>query len=166
MPIPSRDVNSIRCAIVRFEVGAPDNKPVVEDPHYGDSVLRPKRDELHQAFYIGLGEKRSDPSDDLLDRFRAHVPAVKKWSDSELDPSPRPGMSNDMAALMYNVRDKETGAVGARLCIRRIRWRKPDVVDAEGSVYSGGLYSEGYVWVVVRAKGEWKVKRRKSTWIS
>ncbi len=162
-------LDDIREAIIRFEVDAPTNKPAQLDVRYRDSIVRPQRDEMHEVYFVSIGERvQVDPSDDLLARLKDHKPPVKKMSQSVRDPKPMPerGIDARKAFAMYAVRDKLTGQIGAVLRILKSRYAKPDVAEVEGALNSGGLYGEGYIWIVVRGSGHWKVKRRKSTWIS
>jgi hypothetical protein len=165
----SQTLDDVREAIIRFEVDAPSDKRALLDGYYEDSIIRPQRDKMHEVYFICVSDQgNEDPSEDLLKRFANHVPSVKRRTEGKHDPKPIPEKDIDgrKAFMMYAVRDKGTGQIGANLRIMRIRFPRPGVAEVDGALHSGGLYGEGYVWVVVRDSGHWRVKRRKGTWIS
>jgi len=167
---PSDDVkDDIRTAVIRFEVDAPTDQPAIESASEKNSVARTQRDTRHEIYFVEVGETGAqDPSDGLLARFASHQPQVKRYSESKIESKAIPELNIDenKASMMYHVRDKATGKIGASLHIRRILLTGPNRAEVDGSLHSGGLYGAGYIWIAVCENGHWTIKRRRTTWMS
>lgn len=87
-----------------------------------------------QFYYLAVGKKQADPTDEFMKRFADHHPPVRKVS--EWKPKGRPG-------LVFRVSS--------------IKWISDTKVEAEGGYYEGLLSSSGNTYIVVKRQGKWKV---------
>src|SRR5713226_7658593 len=105
-----------------------------------------------EAFYLSLGEKDGDPSDEFMTRFVGHEPPVRKVS----------------ACSTENLRvvDKQTGQRGLIFRVKSIKWISDGKVEVGGGYYEDGLSSSGNIYTVVKKDGKWRVTKDKMEWIS
>jgi len=101
----------------------------------------------NQRVYVSLGE-HTDPPQEILARFRNHVPGVDPVSVAgDIGPTP---------------------AVGDRIVFRatHIRWIDNDTVEIEGGYYCGGLCGSGNTYRAQRKAGTWTVVSDIMHWVS
>ena len=108
-----------------------------------------------KVYFLEIGEKGGDPSNDLIKRFAGNNPAVRKRSECSVDMRRRVG-----------VLDKKTGEKGFILQVRRIEWKSDTGVDVKGGYYEHGLSSSGNTYTLIKEKGKWKVTNDKMNGIS
>lgn len=106
-----------------------------------------------QAYFLEVGEKGGDPTEDLLKRFTDHKPPVRK-------------VSACTASADKGVLDKKTGERGLIFRITRIEWRSDSEVDVIGGYYEAGESGSGNTYTVKKEKGRWKVTNDKMHRIS
>jgi hypothetical protein len=104
------------------------------------------------VFYLSLGEKDDDPTDEFLARFTGHKPPVRKVSMCSTE-----GL---------RVVDKQTGKRGLIFRVAKIKWVSDSKVQVEGGYYEDGLSATRNVYTVVRKDGKWRVTKDKMEWIS
>jgi hypothetical protein len=93
-----------------------------------------------------ISVEKKDPDDKFIARFRDHIPAVKKGSESVT--------SGDMGGVI----DKKTGGGGMLYSLGEIKWINKNEVDVDGSYYVASLFGGGCRYRVVRDGDKWIVK--------
>jgi hypothetical protein len=105
------------------------------------------------VYFLAVGEKDGDPSDEFIKRFSGHKPSVRKVSACSAD-------------ARKGVLDKKTGERGLIFRIRSIDWKSDTEVDAQGGYYEAGDSASGNTYTLKKEKGKWKVTNDKMHWIS
>ena len=103
--------------------------------------------------FLSVGNNDDDPSEELMNRLRAHEPLVKKVSQCTAD-------------MNEGVKDKETGAQGIILRAGSIKWINKTTVEVKGGYYADGLAASGNTYRVVLKDGKWVVEEDRMDWIS
>lgn len=106
-----------------------------------------------QVYFLGVGEKGGDPTDEFMKRFADHQPPVRKVSASTADPD-------------TGVRDKKTGEQGLIFRVTSITWKSDTEVDVSGGYYEAGLSASRNAYTLKKESGQWKVTSDKMQWIS
>ena len=106
-----------------------------------------------KVYFIGVGEKATDPSDDLIKRFAEHKPPVRKASTSHY-------------VQGKGILDKKTGEQGLAFSVRSIKWISDNEVEVYGGYYEAELSSSGNTYTVKKESGKWRVTKDKMDWIS
>lgn len=104
------------------------------------------------AYYLGVGEKADDPTDQFMKRFSDHRPPVRKRSSCS---------SGD-----DGVRDKITGEQGLIFHVGSIKWISDTEVEVYGGHYEGTLGASGHTYMVKKENGKWKVTEDKLDWLA
>ncbi len=104
------------------------------------------------AFYLSVGERDQDPSDEFMQRFAEHKPSVRKVS--------------ACSTKKMRVEDKQTGQRGLIFHVRSIKWISDTKVEVRGGYYEDGLSASGNIYTVVEKDGKWRVIKDKMEWIS
>jgi len=107
------------------------------------------------VYFLEVGEKEGDPSDEFIKRFAGNKPPVRKRSECSVNMRRSVGVS-----------DKKTGEKGLILSIRKIEWKSDTEVDVQGGYYEHGLSSSGNTYTLKKEKGKWKVTNDKLRGIS
>jgi hypothetical protein len=105
------------------------------------------------VYFLSVGDKRGDPSNELMRRFAGCKPDVRKFSASHLPEDHTP-------------RDRKTGERGYHFSIGKIRWISGTKVKVSSSCYKGYLNAIGEVFTLKKKNGKWTVERVESQWIS
>ena len=108
-----------------------------------------------QVYFLEVGEKEGDPSDEFIKRFAGNKPPVRKRSECSIDRRRRVG-----------VLDKKTGEQGLIFRVRNIEWKSDTEVDVKAGYYEHGLSASGNTYTLKKEKGKWKVTKDKMDWIS
>lgn len=136
-------------------------QPAAKGPEYLnllEAVLRYQFD--HNAsgsqrnvdfFFLMLD--RSDPPEELLERFKGNSPRVLPASLAE-------------APAGEGVRHKGLGGSGLIFDITRIAWLDANTADVDGGYYEAGLSASGNTYRVERRDGKWVVTKNEMHWIS
>ena len=106
-----------------------------------------------QVYFIAIGEKDTDPSDDFLQRFAGHDPPVRKWSDSHY-------------VQGQGILDKKTGARGLAFHATITQWLSDNTVIVRGGYEEGELSASGNTYTVMKENGTWKVTKDTLDFIS
>jgi hypothetical protein len=106
-----------------------------------------------KVYFIGVGEKASDPSDAFMRRFADHKPPVRKASASHY-------------VEHKGILDKKTGEQGLAFRATSIKWISDTEVEVGGGYYEAELSSSGNIYTVKKEHGKWKVSKDKMLWIS
>jgi hypothetical protein len=106
-----------------------------------------------KAYYLDIGEKGADPSDEFLKRFADTKPPVRKRSAADVD-------------IKSGVTDKATKERGLVFSVKSIRLKSSTEAEAEGGYYEGGLSASSNTFIVKKTKGKWSVSNDKMNWIS
>lgn len=106
-----------------------------------------------QAYFLAVGDKDSDPSDEFMKRFPEHKPPLRKVSACSADAG-------------KGVRDKKTGEKGLIFRVRKIEWKSDTEVEVKGGYYAADLSASGNTYTVKKENGKWKVANDKMEWIS
>jgi hypothetical protein len=104
------------------------------------------------VFYLSVGDKDQDPSEEFLMRFAGHTPPVRKVS--------------ACSTKKMRVEDKRTGERGLIFHVRSIRWISDTKAEVKGGYYEDGLSASGNTYTVVKRNGKWVVVEDKMKWIS
>ena len=104
------------------------------------------------AFYLSVGEKDQDPSDEFMKRFVDHKPSVRKVS--------------ACSTKKLRVEDKQTGERGLIFHVRSIQWISAIKVEVKGGYYEDGRSASGDIYTVVKKDGKWNVIKDKMEWIA
>jgi hypothetical protein len=105
------------------------------------------------AFCLALGEKRSDPADQLMKRFAHHRPPVRKASSCHVTSS-------------GEVIDNHTNESALIFFISSIRWISDSEVKAEGGYDEGNVSSSGNTYTVRKRNSKWEVTDDKMNSVS
>ena len=97
-----------------------------------------------QVYFLQIGEKRGDPTDEFIGRFAGHKPPVRK-------------VSACSAGAGTGVVDKKTGEKGMIFRITQIKWKSATEVDVSGGYYEAGESASSNTYTVKKVKGKWKV---------
>lgn len=106
----------------------------------------------NEVYFLSVGEKHEDPSDDFVKRLAKFKVLIRKASESER----RHG----------RVVDKKTGEKGAILSVTSIRWISDNEVEVDCSYDQGVRAASGFSVTVKEDNGKWSVTREKRTWAS
>jgi hypothetical protein len=106
-----------------------------------------------KVYFLGVGEKATDPSDDFMKRFANHKPPVRKASASHF-------------VRGKGLLDKKTGERGLAFRNTLIKWISDTEVEVSGGYYEAELSSSGNTYTVQKENGKWKVTKSKMNWIS
>ncbi|MGO8925829.1 MAG: hypothetical protein ACLQU3_02885 [Limisphaerales bacterium] len=106
-----------------------------------------------KVYFLSVGEKYGDPSDEFIKRFADNKPPVRKRSECTADAG-------------KGVLDKKTGEQGLIFNVTSIKWSSDTEVEVEGGYYEAGLSASGNIYTVKKEKGKWKVTKDKMGWIS
>ena len=106
-----------------------------------------------KVYFLAVGEKSGDPSDELLKRFADHQPPVRKRSACTADAG-------------KGVLDKRTGEQGLLFRVTNIKWKSDTEVEVEGGYYEAGLSASGNLYTLKKEQGKWKVVNDKLVEIS
>jgi len=96
-----------------------------------------------EIYYLAVGS-RSDPRSDLVERFKGHVPPVRKVSASS-----RLGTGG--------VHDRSTGQKGVVFNIGSLKWIGEKEAIATGGLYQGGESVASSTFHVEWLDGEWVI---------
>src|SRR5579864_8698340 len=129
--------NDIREAVFRYQF------------HHNSSI----RGKSAAVYCLSVGEKNADPPDDLMRRFAAFKPPVRKASDCSTD-------------AYRGVAEKRTGKRGVVFRVRTIKWVSETEVDVVGGYFEDGLSASGNTYTVIKTQGKWTVSKAKTNWIS
>jgi hypothetical protein len=107
------------------------------------------------VYCLSLGDldKKIDPSDAFIDRFRHHSPPIRKSSECKID-------------ALGGVRDARIGMRGLLFYVAEIRWLSSAKVEVSGGYYQDGLSASGNIYTVIHRNGSWTVTHEKLKWIS
>ena len=105
------------------------------------------------AYYLGVGEKITDPSDEFMKRFTDHKPPVRKISTVHYVPD-------------KGIFDNKTEVQGLAFIIRSLKWISDTEVEVSGKCYEGPVSATGNIYTVKKENGKWKVTKDKMVWIS
>jgi hypothetical protein len=105
-----------------------------------------------QFYFLSLGEKNADPSDEFMKRFAGHKPVAKKRSQS--------------TGGAGGIKDKETGGSGLIFTVSKIKWVSETEVEVEGGYYEAGLSASGNTYYLKKEKEKWAVTKDVMHWIS
>jgi len=106
-----------------------------------------------KVYFLAVGEKGGDPSDEFMKRFVGNKPPVRKRSQCTANAGRR-------------VLDKQTGEQGLIFNVTSLRWISDTEVEAEGGYYEAGLSSSGNIYTLKKDNGKWKMTRDKLVEIS
>ena len=106
-----------------------------------------------QVYFLAVGEKGGDPSDEFIKRFAGNKPPVRKRSECSADAG-------------KGVLDKKTGEQGLVFNVTTIKWNSDTEVEVEGGYYEAGLSASGNLYTVTKEKGKWNVTKDKLVEIS
>lgn len=106
-----------------------------------------------QVYFVKVGEKGGDPTDEFMKRFADHKPPVRK-------------VSARSASAGKGVLDKKTEEKGLVFSVTSIKWKSDTEVDVSGGYYEAGLSASGNTYTLKKEKGKWKVTEDKMHWIS
>ena len=106
-----------------------------------------------KVYFLSVGEKYGDPSDEFLKRFADNQPPVRKRSECTADAG-------------KGVLDKKTGEQGLVFNVTRIQWKSDTEVEVEGGYYEAGLSASGNIYTLKKDQGKWKVVNDKLVEIS
>ena len=106
-----------------------------------------------RIFFLQVGEKDGDPTDEFIKRFADIKPPVQKGSDCSVSVS--------TGAL-----DKKTGKRGLIFRVRSIVWKSDTEAEVKGGYYEGGRSASGNTFTLKKEKDKWKVTNDKMDWIS
>jgi hypothetical protein len=106
-----------------------------------------------QVYFLEIGQKGGDPSDEFMKRFVDHKPPVRKVSACSADAG-------------KGVLDKTTGEKGLIFRVTSIDWKSDTEVDVQGGYYEAGESASGNTYTLKKEKGKWKVTNDKMHWIS
>jgi hypothetical protein len=105
------------------------------------------------AFCLALGEKGSDPAEQLMKRFAHHRPPVRKASACHVTSS-------------GEVIDNHTNESALIFFISSITWISDSEVKAEGGYEEGNVSSSGNTYTVRKQNSKWEVTDDKMNSIS
>ncbi len=105
------------------------------------------------AYFVALGDKASDPSDDLINRFVRHTPPVRKVS----------GCRYEEGGFVF---DRATGKKGLLFRIKGITWKSDTEAEVQIGYYEQGLSADWSTYALSKEKGKWKVTGTKLNSIS
>ena len=105
------------------------------------------------AYFVSLGDKANDPSDDFIKRFARHTPPVRKVS----------GCRYDNGGFVL---DRETGKKGLLFRIKGVTWKSDTEAKVEIGYYEQGLSADWSTYALSKEKGKWKVTDTKLNSIS
>jgi len=97
-----------------------------------------------QMYFIAVGEKDMDPSDELLQRFAGNIPPVRKLSDSH-------------RVQGEGILDKKTGAKGLAFRATIMQWLFDNTVIVRGGYEEGDLSASVNTYTIMKEHGKWKV---------
>jgi hypothetical protein len=106
-----------------------------------------------KVYFLAVGEKYGDPSDEFIKRFADNKPPVRKRSECSADAG-------------KGVLDKKTGEQGLIFHVTSIKWISDTEVEAEGGYYEAGLSASGNIYTLKKEKGKWQVTKDKLVEIS
>ncbi len=106
-----------------------------------------------QVYFVAVGEKYGDPSDEFMKRFAGNKPPVRKRSECSAD-------------VGKGVLDKKTGERGLLFHVTRIKWKSETEVEAKGGYYEAGRSASGNIYTLKKNKGKWTVTNDKLVEIS
>ena len=106
-----------------------------------------------QVYFLEVGQKGDDPSDEFMKRFAGHKPPVRKKSACNAAPG-------------KGVFDKKTGQQGLIFRATSIDWKSDAEVDVQGGYYEAGLSSSGNTYTLKKKNGKWKVTNDQMQYIS
>jgi hypothetical protein len=94
-----------------------------------------------QIYYLEIGQKGGDPSDEFMKRFADHKPPIRKVSQCSAD-------------IRKGVRDRKTGEHGLIFRVTSIDWKSDTEVDVQGGYYEGGHSASGNTYTLRKDKGK------------
>lgn len=106
-----------------------------------------------KVYFLRVGEKATDPSDELMKRFADHQPPVRKASAAHF--------VRDKGLF-----DKKTGEQGLAFRAAAIKWISDTEVEVSGGYYEAELSSSSNTYIVKKENGKWKVTQDKMKLIS
>ena len=98
------------------------------------------------AYYLGVGENASDPSDEFMKRFAADRPPVRKTSASTF-------------VSGRGMVDKNSGERGLQFRVNSIKWISNEEAEVEGGYYEASESSSVNTYTVKKANGKWTVTK-------
>ena len=101
-----------------------------------------------KVYFLAVGEKSADPSDEFIKRFADNKPPVRKRSECSADPG-------------KGVLDKKTGGQGLMFLVTSIKWNSDTEVEVKGGYYESGRSASGNTYTLKKEKGKWKVTNDK-----
>jgi len=108
--------------------------------------------EKAKVYFLEVGEKEGDPSDELTKRFAGNKPPVRKRSVCSVS------TRGDF--------DKKTGEKGLVFRVRIIEWKSDTEVEVKGGYHEHGLSASGNTYTMKQKSGKWRVTNDKMDWIS
>lgn len=99
-----------------------------------------------KAYYLGIGLKTADPSDEFLKRFANQKPPVRKRSAASMSPD-------------KGVLDKQSGERGAIFRLYDIKWISESQAELDGGFYEIGYSGYKSTYTVKNENGKWKVTK-------
>jgi len=106
-----------------------------------------------KVYFLSVGDKYGDPSDEFIKRFADNKAPVRKRSECTVDAG-------------KGVLDKKTGEQGLIFNVTRIQWKSDTEVEVEGGYYEAGLSASGNIYTLKNERGKWKVTNDKLVEIS
>jgi len=106
-----------------------------------------------KVYFLGVGDKATDPSDEFMKRLADHKPPVRKASASHF-------------VLGKGLLNTKTGERGLAFRATTIKWISDTEVEVSGGYYEAELSSSGNTYTVKKENGKWKVTKEKMDWIS
>ena len=104
-----------------------------------------------KAFYLCIGEERSDPSAELMKRLTGGNPPVRKFSECT-------------ATGENGVLDKKTREPGVVLRVVSIKPISATEAEVKGDFFEGLGSAAGSIYNLSKSGGEWQVTNEKMEW--
>jgi hypothetical protein len=142
----------IGCTALGF---AADSAREIQEGDIREAAFRYQFNEHRGAkvFFIGIGEKTTDPSDEFMKRFADNKPPVRKVSTCQFN------------AQEATVTDKKTGERGAQFWITSLKRISDSEVKVDGGNFYSGLGASGNIYTLKKENGKWRVVKDEIKWI-
>jgi len=158
-----KNITSLSLLFVFASVGlSADDARKSQEDDIRESVFRwqfehnaSEQQENARVYFLEIGKKEGDPSDEFIKRFAGNKLPVRKRSECSVN------MGRSVGVL-----DKKTGEKGLILSVRSIEWKSDTEVDVKGGYYEHGLSASGNTYTLKKVNGKWKVTNDKMNWIS
>jgi hypothetical protein len=104
------------------------------------------------AYFLSIGHKGDDPTEEFIKRFADHKPPVRKVSAGTADAG-------------KSVFDKKTGEKGLLFHVTSIEWKSDTQVEVKGGYYEAGQSGSGNTYTLKRETSKWKVTNDRMDYI-